>query len=217
MRRMTRCWLAILCLGWPTGLAAAASTSESNLKEWGEAWIEGRTCGWEQLILEAKRFRQARQLLQSLHAQTEYDARGRLLAKVHRGGSRETWRYDPRGLSATVWEAGNDGQFLEERYYWRQLLQARLQRDGTLQIYHHLAPLHLSDDSEAKPDSTEPALYVSVTDRLQNRILLFNEHGRLLGGFYPDGSPWSNQNPGSGEDLDDLVPREMLMLPENEL
>jgi hypothetical protein len=218
VRRKVWCWLVVMLVGWPVGMSVASVVApDSEAKDWGEAWIEGRTYGWERLSRENKRFRQARQLLQSLNAQAEYDVRGRLLAKTHPDGSRETWRYDPNGSNATVWEAGSDGQLLEERYYWRNLLQARLQQDGTLQIYHHLAPLKLSDDSAApESQSDAPALYVSVTDRLQTKILVFNDQGRLLGGFHPDGTPWVTQSPGSSEDLEQIAPREMLVLPVDE-
>lgn len=201
-----------MILGGAGLLPGTAEPLGAEPKDWGEAWADGGTYGWERLAQEAKRFRQARQLLQSLHAQAEYDARGRLLSKTHQDGTRETWRYDPNGPSATVWETGSDGQLLEERYYWRRVLQARLQHDGTLQIYHHLAPLERADRPSV-PGAHAPALYVSVTDRLQTRLLLFNVQGRLLGGFHPDGSPWVTQSPGSSEDLEQVVPREMLTLP----
>ncbi len=215
MRCKTWHWLAVLLCGWTAHLAVAVPVPASELQDWGEAWIEGRVYGWERLSQEAKCFRQARQLLQALGAQAEYDARGRLLARTRPDGSGETWRYDPGGLGATVWEAGSDGQLMEERYYWRNRLQARLQQDGTLQIFHHLAPLKLSNDALALDASRlgAPALYVSITDRLQSKILVFSDQGRLLGGFHPDGSPWATQSPGSSGDLEQIVPLEMLVLP----
>ncbi|MEW6517765.1 MAG: hypothetical protein AB1439_12780 [candidate division FCPU426 bacterium] len=213
MRKSAVCLTLFILAGGAALLPGAALPSEAESEDWGASWLEQRHFSRERLAQEADVFRQTRRLFLSVNARAEYDARGRMVAKRRADGSEEQWRYGTDGSSATVWETGADNQLLEERYYWRGRLQARLQKDGTLQVFHALGLLAVKTQT---PDNDVPALYVSVTDKIQNRILLFNSRGRLLAGYHADGTPWSTQSSGGPDDLEQIIPVDLLVQPDDQ-
>ncbi len=184
------------------GTAIAAEKLKAPLYG-GAGVLQHDAYSWEALEAKGRTVSQARRLSGNFSLQEEFSPDGRLLARLRKDGSRESVHYGKRRGMIFVWVTDGDGKFKEERLYVDNLLRAVLYVDGSLKTLQHLAPIRLHDP--AAKDNRECALCVVLSSGKKTKILKYNQLGKLISVYLPDGKELMIQTQAFTEDLSQVV------------
>ncbi|MBN1594471.1 hypothetical protein JW933_00955 [candidate division FCPU426 bacterium] len=189
--------------------AAPHISSASLGRSGGEALLEARLPGWDEVESMRLEVEEARRLASNFSLKEEFSPEGRTTRRERVDGTRETITYDDAHGRVSVWVLSPDGKFQAERLYQHNRLRAVLHADGSLKTLQYIGPLSREKSADSSQAAT-PALYLMMSTATQARILQYNPDGRLISGFLPEGTPIMRQTSSYADELKNIIPPDEL-------